>query len=70
MNTDHAVALRDYCRQTLHQHAAAVLMIGIDCDGFDVIADGEPRRFEFAEPVVDATTARAALVAMARQARA
>ena len=70
MNTDHAAALRDYCRPALHQRAAAVLMIGIDCDGFDVIADGAPLRFEFAEPVISAATARAALVELARQARA
>jgi hypothetical protein len=69
MNADHAAALRDYCRLALHKRAAAATMIGIDCDGFDVIADGAPLRIEFAEPVVDATTARAALVAMARQAR-
>jgi hypothetical protein len=70
MNADHAAALRDYCRHARRTHTAAVTMIGIDCDGFDVLADGEPLRYEFAEPVVDATAARAALVAMAHQARA
>jgi putative heme iron utilization protein len=70
MNSDHAAALRDYCRHFLHKHATAVAMTGIDCDGFDVLADGEPLRLEFAEPVVNAMAARAALVRLAQQARA
>ena len=39
-------------------------------DGFDVRADGELLRFDFAQPVTNAAAARQALVAMARQARA
>jgi len=45
-------------------------MTGIDCDGFDVRADSELLRFDFDPPVIDATQARAALVAMAQQSRA
>jgi hypothetical protein len=45
-------------------------MIGVDCDGFDVRADGQKLRFEFAEPVLDAEGARAALVKLAQEARA
>ena len=41
-------------------------MVGIDCDGFDVRADGELLRFDFAEPVVDAHKLRAELAALAR----
>jgi putative heme iron utilization protein len=70
MNTDHAAALRDYCRHFKHLDAAAVVMIGIDCDGFDVRADGEFMRFDFDQPVSDAHGARAVLVAMAKAARA
>jgi putative heme iron utilization protein len=69
MNADHAVALVDYCR---HYHGlvpAAVEMTGIDCDGFDVRADGRLLRFEFPEVVTNAGKAREALVAMARTAR-
>lgn len=36
-------------------------MLGIDCDGFDVAADGRMLRFDFAEPVADAESALAAL---------
>jgi putative heme iron utilization protein len=69
MNADHAHNLREYCR---HVHGAEVLdaaMVGIDCDGFDVRADGHVLRFNFPEPVLDAEAARAALVELAKQAR-
>ena len=69
MNTDHAPALRDYCRHYKQRQPAAVSMIGLDCDGFDLNADDEILRFDFAQPVSDAPTARAALKAMVAGAR-
>ncbi|HLB15636.1 MAG TPA: DUF2470 domain-containing protein [Burkholderiales bacterium] len=69
MNADHALALADYCR---HEHGITpreVTMVGIDCDGFDVRADGRLLRIAFDEPVTNAGKAREALVAMARRAR-
>ena len=69
MNADHAHNLREYCR---HVHGVEVLdaaMVGIDCDGFDVRADGHVLRFTFAATVRDAASARAALVELAKQAR-
>jgi putative heme iron utilization protein len=69
MNQDHADSLRAYCYH-VHGHTPAnASMIGIDCDGFDVRADGHLLRFEFSSPIVDAQGARAALVAMAKEAR-
>lgn len=41
--------------------AERVRMQGIDCDGFDVDADGRMLRFDFAAPVADAESALAAL---------
>lgn len=70
MNTEHAHNLREYCH---HYHGRTVheaRMAGIDCDGFDVRADGELLRFEFERPITDASSAREALVAMAGKARA
>jgi putative heme iron utilization protein len=69
MNADHALALRDYCRHAGRQEPASISMVGIDCDGFDVRADADLLRFDFAQPVVDALAARAALAALAVQAR-
>jgi putative heme iron utilization protein len=44
-------------------------MLGIDIDGFDVRADDQVLRFDFAQPVTDAQQARTALVEMARAAK-
>jgi putative heme iron utilization protein len=70
MNADHTAALADYCRHYRGVVPVAVEMTGIDCDGFDVRADGRLLRFEFPEPAADAGEVREALVAMARAARA
>lgn len=70
MNADHADSLRDYCRFYHRHNAGNPAMVGIDCDGFDVRADGALLRFAFDPPVIDAAQARAALVAMAQQSRA
>jgi putative heme iron utilization protein len=72
MNADHAQALHDYCRHYHRRDAGSVAMIGIDSEGFDVRADGDDPvlRLEFERPVTDAASARAALAAMAREARA
>jgi putative heme iron utilization protein len=70
MNNDHANALVDLCRHVHHQQAEAAAMIGIDCDGFDLRAQGKLLRFEFTAPVLDAAGARSALATMARAARA
>lgn len=66
MNADHQGALLHYCRH-FHGHMAnEAEMLGMDCDGFDVRADGRLLRFDFAEPVLDAQQARKALVEMER----
>jgi putative heme iron utilization protein len=70
MNADHAAVLRDCCRHFRDNRAVTVTMIGVDCDGFDVRADGAVLRFEFAAPLANAQEVRAALIAMAREARA
>lgn len=66
MNADHLDTMRHYC-QYVHQRAVLdVKMLGIDCDGFDVSADGDTLRFDFPELTLDAQQARAALVELAR----
>ncbi|MGH8754607.1 MAG: DUF2470 domain-containing protein [Burkholderiales bacterium] len=42
----------------------------MDCDGFDVRADGELLRFDFDTTVLDAMQAREALVKMAKESKA
>jgi putative heme iron utilization protein len=70
MNTDHAHNLFDYCRHVHGKAPASAEMIGIDCDGLDVRADGEVLRIEFASAVKDAGEARTELVRLAQASRA
>jgi putative heme iron utilization protein len=70
MNTDHAHTLIDYCRLQGISGVTAATMVGIDCDGFDLNADGSVLRFAFEAPVTDAPAVRAALMALAQKARA
>ena len=69
MNTDHGDALRGYCRQATGAEPSSAVLIGIDCDGLDVRADGAHVRIEFDTPVTNAGKAREALAALARRAR-
>jgi putative heme iron utilization protein len=69
MNSDHADNLRAYCRHVHAVDPTHAEMIGIDPDGFDVRADQQLLRFDFAAPVLDAQQARHALVTMAQAAR-
>jgi putative heme iron utilization protein len=69
MNTDHAHTLLDYCRLQGVADVRSATMIGVDCDGFDLNADGRLVRFDLEAPVIDAQAMRAALVALAKKAR-
>jgi putative heme iron utilization protein len=69
MNQDHADNLLAYCRHVHGVQARSAQMVGVDCDGFDVRADGLPLRFDFDSVVEDAQQARAQLVALAHASR-
>ena len=69
MNADHRDTMRRYCQHLRQIEALEVEMLGIDCDGFDVRADGKILRFDFAQAVLDAQQARMALVEMAHVAK-
>lgn len=74
MNAEHTRALRDYCRFFHGRETARTIMVGVDCDGFDLRADdASPHaalRVDFDHPVITATGARAQLLALAKKARA
>lgn len=74
MNADHGHNLVQYCRHYHDVNPSDARMLGIDCDGFDVAATIEHQtrilRFDFTEAVYDAESARMALVAMAKAAKA
>ncbi|HZV98752.1 MAG TPA: DUF2470 domain-containing protein [Methylophilaceae bacterium] len=73
MNSDHAQNLIAYCQHFHQLSTEHAEMLGIDTDGFDVkakIGDKEQLlRFDFEQPISDAQSARAALVAMAQACR-
>lgn len=47
--------------------AKEIALIGVDCDGFDLRSDGKIYRSDFAEVVLDAAQARAAILAQANK---
>ena len=69
MNGDHAGALRDCCKAFRKLEASQAVMVGLDPEGFDVLADGRRVRFDFDPPVHTADEVRKAMVALARAAR-
>ncbi|MBI4851932.1 MAG: DUF2470 domain-containing protein [Acidobacteria bacterium] len=70
MNQDHIATMKDYCAGLKRFVAGEVKMLGIDNEGFDIVANNKKLRFSFEKPVVTAEDARAALVLLARKARA
>ena len=47
MNSDHLQTMQGYCRMRGVMDAKNVTMAGIDCDGFDLSANGQYLRFDF-----------------------
>ena len=70
MNTDHADAVRLYANKLLGKRGKAWKLIGIDPDGLDLKLKNTYARLNFDEPVHDAASCRAVLVALAARARA
>lgn len=73
MNADHGDSLLAYCKHFHDVTAESAEMLGIDTDGFDVLAKNPAGerilRFSFEQPISDAPSARAALVAMSKACR-
>lgn len=70
MNEDHVSTMKDYCEGLKRIVASKVHMIGIDTEGFDLLVDNKRVRFLVEKPIITAEDARAALVLLARKARA
>jgi putative heme iron utilization protein len=69
MNAGLADTLRACCRGVLGREVNDAVMLGVDCDGFDVRADGMRLRFDFPETAPDAESVQRAVVEMGRDAR-
>jgi len=66
-NLGQAGDLQFFCRTYYGTSAGDASLVGIDCDGFDIMDDGQLRRFDFPETVIDAEQAEAALLRMLRE---
>ena len=69
MNDDHSDTMRGYCRRLAGLSLAEdgeVAMVGIDAEGFDLLAEGRLVRLAFPEPVTTPAEARERLIALAR----
>lgn len=69
MNTDHADAVRAYCRHFFGREAQQATLVGADADGVDLLADGAPLRLPFTARAQDGTTLRQRLIELLRLAR-
>ncbi|MDD5330020.1 MAG: pyridoxamine 5'-phosphate oxidase family protein [Sulfuricella sp.] len=63
-NRDRAGDLQFLCRRYYGMSSSVAAMVGVDSDGFDLMADGQLLRFDFPDFVVDAGQAEAELARM------
>ena len=66
-NGDHAAALADLA--AAHGRSGAWTMLGVDCDGFDLVQGEAVVRIGFPQPVCDADGVRSALLALLSESR-
>ncbi len=69
MNKDHQSALHHYVNHFKEMTVAedqTVLMTGIDAEGFDLMLNGRPHRFQFKKAISTVQEAREILVSMAK----
>lgn len=69
MNEDHRETIGLYATKLLRRAAGDWRMTGCDREGCDLASDADVARLEFPTPITDASEARAALVALATEAR-
>lgn len=69
VNGHHTDALRSCCTKASGTYVESAVMIGVDCDGFDVTADGPRMRLDFPEMAPDPESVQRAIIDMARSVR-
>lgn len=69
MNRDHADAVRAYCRYFFNRDAHEAVLVGVDPDGVDLLADGAPLRLPFEARAGRADAVRQRLIALLSVAR-
>lgn len=66
-NLDRAGDLQFFCRTYYGTSASNAALVGVDCDGFDILDDGQLLRFDFPDTVLNAEQAEAALLRMLQE---
>ena len=69
MNGRHADALHACCIRASGKDVWKAVMIGVDCDGFDITVDGPRMRLDFPEVAPDPESVERAIFGMAQSAR-
>jgi len=69
MNAGHADTLRACCAHALGREVGEAIMLGVDCDGCDLSADGGRLRLDFRETVLDLDAVRREILELARKAQ-
>lgn len=64
LNRNQSGDLQFFCRSYYGTSASDASLVGIDCDGFDILDDGQLLRFDFPDTVLNAEQAEAALLKM------
>lgn len=70
INRDRVGDLQFFCRSYYGASVSDATLVGIDCDGFDILDDGQLLRFDFPDIVLNAEQAEAALLRMLRESSA
>jgi putative heme iron utilization protein len=63
-NLNQAGDLQFFCRAYYGTSASDASLVGVDCDGFDILDDGQLLRFDFPDTVLNAEQAEVALLEM------
>lgn len=61
--------LHALCRSRYGTNAIDATLVGVDCDGFDILEDGQLLRFDFKDTVINAEQAETALQRLIQESR-
>lgn len=64
INLNQADGLHALCRSRYGTNASDATLVGVDCDGFDILEDGQLLRFDFPDTVINAEQAETTLLRM------
>lgn len=69
LNLNQTDDLQALCHSRYGTNASDATLVGMDCDGFDILEDGQLLRFDFPDTVINAEQAETALLRMTQESR-